>query len=456
MAAQSARVDWWPMTTDAQFSPPCGPVQGWVEADVVRATGIPYARARRFEQPQPVEDWLAPYEATQPAPACPQTEVSDLDPVIGSQTGGLPQNEDCQNLSITMPSRRGGSEALPVMVWIHGGSYIAGAGDAPVYNPRALVSEQDVIVVSITYRLGLLGFLGGNERPANLGLLDQLAALKWIQRNIAAFGGDPRRVTVFGQSAGGDAVAHLMAVKNAHDLFCRAIIQSPPLGISRGREKMTEVMAESASEVSSHTPIEDVLTAQDAAKAAAARSGLKGIMPFGTQYGAAPLPQEQDIEAAWRAVAPRIDIMVTHTRHETRLFLPMVPATRKLRALPLIGERAATFVGWILTRKVYTTAIQSFAQRHRRAGGSAYEFTVRWAAPGNPYGAAHAIDVALLFGTPATTDGLGLLRGASWEEIDTQGRALRQHWARFARGENPIVEKSASGLSSPSPVGRGS
>lgn len=159
------------------------------------------------------------------------------------------------------------------MVWIHGGSYVAGAGDAPAYNPSSLVSEQGVIVVSVTYRLGVLGYLGGNGRPANLGLLDQLVALKWVRRNIAAFDGDPKQVTLFGQSAGGDAVAHLMAVQGARALFRRAIIQSPPLGISRGREKMEKAMVSAASVLSSRTPIGELLAAQDAAKTAAAPFG---------------------------------------------------------------------------------------------------------------------------------------------------------------------------------------
>ncbi len=94
----------------------------------------------------------------------------------------------------------------PVMVWIHGGSYVFGAGDAAIYDARALVEEQGVIVVSVTYRLGLLGFLGGSGgRAANVGLLDIIEALRWVKANIAAFGGDTDNITLFGQSAGGDA-----------------------------------------------------------------------------------------------------------------------------------------------------------------------------------------------------------------------------------------------------------
>ena len=125
--------------------------------------------------------------------------------------------------------RRTPPGGAPVLVWIHGGSYTSGSGDLAIFDPARLVAENRVIVVSVTYRLGLFGFLAtGNGRPANLGLLDQLEAFRWVRRNIAAFGGDPDRVTAFGQSAGGDAIAHLMAVPEAPALFRRAIIQSDP------------------------------------------------------------------------------------------------------------------------------------------------------------------------------------------------------------------------------------
>ena len=226
-------------TTTPAFTPPCGPVHGWADGDVVRTTGIPYAVAGRFTAPTPAPDWAEPLKATAPAPACPQVSSPFLEDVLGGAMGDLPRDEHCQRLSITLPRDLAEEEQLPVMVWIHGGSYTTGAGDAPIMDPARLVAEQRVVVVSVTYRLGLFGYLGwGHHRPANLGLLDQLEAFRWVGRNIAAFGGDRHRVTAFGQSAGADAVAHLMAVPEAPSLFSRAILQSPPLGITRGRAGM--------------------------------------------------------------------------------------------------------------------------------------------------------------------------------------------------------------------------
>ncbi|MGJ9405895.1 carboxylesterase family protein [Nesterenkonia aurantiaca] len=422
------------MSAEYSFIPPCGPVIAGSVGPVVRASGIPYARAQRFQPPRPAGDWTEPYAALDPSPACPQWRIRELEPVVGTQAGGLPQDEDCQNLTVTMPLDRQPGELLPVMVWIHGGSYISGAGDAPIYDPAALVSEQRVIVVAVTYRLGAFGFLGGHGRPANLGLLDQLCALEWVQRNIDAFGGDPEQVTLFGQSAGGDAIAHLMATPDAPRLFRRAIMQSPPLGISRGRHKMAAAMAAAAPEVSAQASIKEVLRVQERARAAAARFGLRGLMPFGTQYGASPLPVESKIEDAWKAVAPHIDIMIAHTAEEARLFIPVARPVSWIRELPVIGSPAMTLLSRLGTRLIYVTGIRTFARRHRRAGGRAHYFIVDWAAPDNFFGSAHGIDLALLFGTRANTQGLGLLEGASWEEIYEAGRSARALWAGFARG----------------------
>lgn len=150
-------------------------------------------------------------------------------------------DEHCQRLSDTAPMDTKPNNDLSVMVWIHGDSYETGAGegDDPMYNPAALVREQHIIVVTVTYRLGLFGYLGSEKSTsANLGLLDQIEALRWIKQNISSFGGNPENVTVFGQSAGGDAVAHLMISNGAERLFNRVIIQSVPFGILRDRNKM--------------------------------------------------------------------------------------------------------------------------------------------------------------------------------------------------------------------------
>jgi para-nitrobenzyl esterase len=144
-----------------------------------------------------------------------------------------PQAEDCLTLNVWTPGTDG---ARPVMVWIHGGGFVAGSGASALYRGRALAARGDVVVVTINYRLGILGFLAhpGLADPdaggaaGNWGLLDQVAALSWVHDNIPAFGGDPNNVTIFGESAGGMSVADLLAVPGARGLFHRAIAQSGP------------------------------------------------------------------------------------------------------------------------------------------------------------------------------------------------------------------------------------
>ena len=425
------------MTVNLSFEPPCGPIAGWRDGAVVRATGIPYAAADRFQPPAPVADWSDVLAATTLSPACPQAPVPFLDDVLGTRYGELPGSEDCQRLSITLPADLDNGERLPVMVWLHGGSYTSGSGDLAIFDPASLVAETRVIVVSVTYRLGIFGYLATSTgRPANLGLLDQIEAFRWVQRNIASFGGDPGRVTAFGQSAGGDAVAHLMATPDAASLFQRAIIQSAPLGITRGREKMNAAMGAAAEAVTDATPAMDVVALEENVARAARKFGLMAAMPFGIQYGHAPLPKESGIDQAWNAAAPGIEILIGHTADEVRLFLPRSPHLSRVARLPVVGSAVLKAVTWVATEMVYGKAARRFAKRHVRAGGRAHSYVLSWRAPGNLYGAAHTVDLPLLFGHQRTWEGAGLLAGATWDDLNAHGRALRALWARFAYGES--------------------
>ncbi|BCW73901.1 MULTISPECIES: carboxylesterase family protein [unclassified Arthrobacter] len=423
------------LTSQLLFHPPCGPVAGWRDGEVIRASGIPYAEAARFQPPVQVPDWTSELSATSLSPACPQAPVPFLDDVLGTRYGELPGSEDCQNLSITMPGDVRPDEKLPVMVWIHGGSYTTGSGDLAIFDPARLVAENRVIVVSVTYRLGLFGFLATPAgRPGNLGLLDQLEAFRWVRRNIQAFGGDPRRVTAFGQSAGGDAIAHLMATPEAPTLFQRAIIQSAPLGITRGRAKMNHAMGIAAESVTEQTPAMDVVAVEEQVTQVAKKFGMLAAMPFGTQYGHDPLPEEAGIEAAWDRTAPGIEVLIGHTSEEARLFLPRSPRLMRLAGIPLVGQHAVRAIDWVVTETVYGRATRRFARRHAKAGGNAHRYLLTWHAPGNIFGAAHTVDLPLLLGTRETWDGVGLIAGARWEDVEAAGRKMRALWAGFARG----------------------
>lgn len=320
------------------------------------------------------------------------------------------------------------------MVWIHGGSYVFGAGDAAIYDARALVEEQGVIVVSVTYRLGLLGFLGGaGGRAANLGLLDILEALRWVKANIAAFGGDTDNITLFGQSAGGDAIAHLMISEGAQELFRRAIIQSAPLGISLGRRRMTEAMMKIAAQVTHDVSTQDVIVAQASVVSAAQGFGWPASMPFGTQYGHHPLPAEEEVDSAWSRCAHRFDVLIGSTADEGSFFIPVMEPLRKVAALPLLGEAARRMIVRTITRKVYSVAADRFANRHARAGGHAYTYTIHWGSKTNRLGATHAIDLPLLFGDEETWRDADLVAGLSWADVHTSAQKVRALWSLFAR-----------------------
>ncbi|PWB98529.1 carboxylesterase family protein [Salinibacterium hongtaonis] len=425
-----------PSLAQPTFAPPCGPVVGWVDVDVARATGIPYAHADRFEAPVAATDWTEPHDATTWSPSCPQQPVPFLAEVLGSTAATIPPNEHCQNLSVTMPLDLAPDERVPVMVWIHGGSYSSGAGDVPIMDPRALVRDHRVVVVTVTYRLATFGFVGGIDgRPANLGLLDQIEAFRWVKRNIAAFGGDPERVTAFGQSAGADAIAHIMATPDAASLFSRAIIQSPPLGLARGRAKMAAAMAEATSSFTPEMTAADIVAKQPDIVAAGTGFGLVSSMPYGIQYGHDPLPSEEGVNDAWSAVANDIDVLIGSTAEEARLFTPRLEGLQKWISLRGVGPAIHRLVVSALTKSMYTRAISDFAKRYALAGGTIHSYAISWSAPGNQYGSAHTIDLPLLFGDEQSWKAATLLTGATWPEIDAHARTVRALWSSFAHGE---------------------
>ena len=208
--------------------------------------GIPYAAAPigelRWKAPQPPSDWTGVRQATQFGPACLQLRAPRAPE---SCLVDRPMSEDCLTLNIWRPTQREDGP-LPVMVWFHGGAFRLGGTSLEQYDGSSLAG-RGIIVVTVNYRLGIFGVFPHpalTEPSANFGLLDQIAALGWVQRNIAAFGGDPDNVTAFGESAGGASVAYLMAAPAARGLFAKAIIQSGALDLPEvSRNAVAEQMA---------------------------------------------------------------------------------------------------------------------------------------------------------------------------------------------------------------------
>ncbi|CAG9560788.1 unnamed protein product [Danaus chrysippus] len=203
--------------------------------------GIPYATTNsstRFRAPGPAPSWEGIYKATEESASCPQN--TDLG-VIG--------NEDCLKINVYVPAVA--KKPLPVLFYVHGGAFILGSGGKLMYGPDFIV-KKEVILVTFNYRLGILGFLclRIKEAPGNAGIKDQIAALRWVKENIAAFGGDPDNITIFGESAGATSVSLILKSKSADGLFKRAIIQSgsslAPWAINRKPLEIARLLAKSA------------------------------------------------------------------------------------------------------------------------------------------------------------------------------------------------------------------
>jgi para-nitrobenzyl esterase len=219
-----------------------GPVRGLASGAVDEFLGIPYAAppvgALRWRPPQPAARWSGVRDATQFAPHCPQPPTP---------FGQASTSEDCLFLNVFTPSHKGNGSHHPVMVWIHGGALVT--GESNDYIPTKLV-DDGVTVVTINYRLGALGFLAhpaladANGQSGDYGLMDQQAALRWVQRNIASFGGDPRNVTILGESAGGLSVLSQVASRQARGLFERAIAESGSYNLTQAPLSSAETAGE--------------------------------------------------------------------------------------------------------------------------------------------------------------------------------------------------------------------
>lgn len=429
--------------------PPCGPILGFHDDIVMRYTGVPYATASRFEAPRPAADWKTTLSATGPSAACPQP--FDQGSVFISRVDmlqNLPISENCHHLSVTVPEDAKPDDNLPVMVWVHGGAFKTGAGDSPAYNPSQLVFEHRIIVVSINYRLSLFGFLGdGDTKPANLGLLDQLEALRWVRRNIAAFGGtdDPKSITFFGESAGGTSVADMMAVPEAAQLFGRAIVQSAPLGISRGRDALNSVLLKaSASATVSLSPDELVALCEQIEKAGSSKFPA-GAMPFAPQFGHAPLPAEGDLDAALDENASKIDLLVGSNDHEASLMVGFLPVSTLINA-PLVGKWVHDYAVRKLNRMLFHPGDRDFADSHARAGGKASLYRFHLHNKSNRFGATHTMELALLFPNAGVYKGVKILEGFSTRDLDMAGRQMRKIWADFAKGRQVDEEDCVNEL----------
>src|SRR6185437_5471476 len=235
-----------------------GKVRGVTQSGVYAFKGVPYAAStagkNRFMPPKKREPWTGVRDAFELGLRSPQLLSAfhgQVPPEIEPMDRNEPMGEDCLVLNVWTPSVGRGGSKRPVMVWLHGGGYTSGSGGFICYDGTQLARKHDVVAVTVNHRLTVFGYLylagiGGEKyaKSSNMGMLDIVAALEWVRDNIAAFGGDPRNVTIFGQSGGGGKVSSLMAMPAAHGLFHRAIVESGAdvRGVSRERANQTAEM----------------------------------------------------------------------------------------------------------------------------------------------------------------------------------------------------------------------
>lgn len=407
-----------------------GKISAVKENGVIKAKSIRYARSERFKKPEPVE-YIGIHEIPEKTPVCPQNVSPLLDRLIQkTDVEKFQPDESPQFLSITRPEHFNDNEKLPVIVWIHGGSYEIGCGDLPTSDPSVWVKEQNIIVVSVSYRLGLFGFLGGDEeRPANLGLYDIIAALHWIKKYIPEFGGDQGNITLFGQSSGGDAIAHLMISEGIEGLFQRAIIHSSPLGFRIRRQGMSLEFFRKTDVLKNESDPLKIVEGYVNFLPSFRKYGLKTSMPFCTQYGFPPLCREEESLEKWKENAGKVDVLIGSNHDETAFYVK----TAQQGIYTYLPHKILNTIVRKTTESIYEKPAKIFAENYAAGGGNIYQFSIRSTLKNNFIGASHCVDLPLIFENKEAWKSAELLKDVPWEYIQENGKKLRALWAEFAR-----------------------
>ena len=450
--------------------------EGWlqgVEEEGLRVfRGIPFARPavgeRRFRRPEPPQPWAGVRDASRFGPSAPQTKLQ-IDFLPGMDVGA--QSEDCLVLNVFAPAAHGSPR--PVLVWIHGGAFTIGSGSQALYDVRPLVRRGDVVVVTINYRLGALGFLhlaelAGEEfaDAANAGMLDQVAALEWVRDNIAGFGGDPANVTIFGESAGGMSVGTLLGMPAARGLFHKAIAQSGAAHSASDAPAATHIARLVCEELGlapgdgaglRRAPVEAILEAQ---ARCALRTQREQLLPFCPVVDGRALP-EPPIDAIRGGLSREVAVIAGFTRDEWKLFLFMDPQGQKLDEPSLLSRteqrapgRGRALVDAYRTKlgagakpfelfceierdRIFGIPAVRLAESQRRWQRNTYLYEFSWQASlfGGVLGACHGIDVPFVMGAIGTPGG-DRFAGSGPEAMALQGRVM-DAWLGFARSGEP-------------------
>lgn len=444
-------------------STPYGAVRGRWERDVAVFRGIPYAAPpfgpRRFRPPVPPDRWDGVREAAVFGPTAPKPSYSEAfaqylsDPDI--------PGDDCLNLNVWTPDPAPGAR-IPVLVWLHGGALTRGSSAVPVYDGHTF-ARDGVVFVSLNHRLGVEGYGLFPDAPANPGLRDQLAALQWVHESIAAFGGDPDRVTLGGQSAGAISAGALVAAPQARGLVRRAVLQSgPPETTDRDkvrrmvRRMATRLKVPATAEAFAGVDRGHLLRAQ--ADVGRRSSPVLGGPAFGVVVDGDLVPRDP-LEALTGGAAPGVGLLTGWTRDEYRLWLVpggLVERLDRLGAVALAGAMArcrcgsevprgyralhpdagtAELVGQMVTDHLLRAPLHRLADG-RQDPSYVYEFA--WPSNRPGMGACHALELGFVFDSgrePAARKLAG--EGAPQELAD----AMHGAWVRFVTDGSPGWER---------------
>ncbi|WP_157195451.1 carboxylesterase/lipase family protein [Nocardia tenerifensis] len=448
-----------------------GVVRGTAFSDHLEYQGIPYAAPPvgelRWHSPQPHAGWSGVRTATEPGGRCAQFASASGTPASDS--------EDCLYLNVTTPVGAQG-ERLPVMVWLHGGGFVEGSGAE--YDPRRLSARGRVVVVTVNYRLGIFGNFAypGLTGSGAYGLEDQQAALRWVRRNAAAFGGDPDNVTLFGQSAGGESVCAQLASPGARGLFQRAVIQSsmcttkiPANALAPGLPTTSPWENPASAAARGESVATELYCAGPAAVACLRSHATADLMPlFGTfaglSYGSPTLPDDPSRVLAEGGAQP-IPVLSGTTRDETTYLQALDPSSASTmtaeRYHGYLADAFAADADAVAHRYpmraseppsrtwASVTTDSAFAcptlERDRRFAAHVPTYSYEFAdasvppvlpEPGYPLGAYHSADAYYLF---------DMRHGAIGPELNAQQRRLSDlmidYWTNFARTGNPNGER---------------
>ena len=449
-----------------------GPVRGDRKRGAQRWKGIPFAAppvdVLRFAPPQPPEPWTDVRNCVGRFPIAPQP-LAGMAVVAGGDGGAAQSEAECLTLNVWTPAAD--AARRPVLVWIHGGGFMTGAGTIPWYDGTNL-TNRDVVVVSCNYRLGALGFLhledlGGSSfrGSGNVGILDQIAALQWVRDNIERFGGDPDNVTIFGESAGAMSVATLLGTPAASRLFHKAIAQSGAAANVSSPERATAVAERVVERLGLQSvddlravPAEAIVDAQSGARD---DFGTGGGLPFQPVVDGVVLPR-QPMEAVRDGHAAGVPVLAGWNAHEMRLFTlldPRLGRTDRARNVSLLERRApgrgerlvaayeeavgddpVRVLEAAMSDQVFRLpAIELLEAQGEHAPTYGYEFRFESTAFDGALGAAHAVEIPFAFDN-LDAPGAAFFTGPVTDDMRSLSTAMADAWASFAHGGTPAAE----------------